>query len=118
MMVNFLRKPATAAEPPPANRRARGTRAREISIGVVTVLFTGAAAEGILHTLPKLRPLPRTYIGEHSNTTGRSNLIADPVIGWRLKPSQSFGSTVHYRSNAAGFRSDREFAPPSRDRHR
>ena len=107
-----------AAEPPPTNCRAKGTRAKEISIGVVAVLFTGAAAEGILHIFPKLQPLPRTYIGEHSNRTGRSNLIADPVIGWRLKPSQSLGSAVHYRSNSAGFRSDREFAPPSRDRHR
>lgn len=86
-------------------------RALVVPAAVVIVFIT--AAEAALHFVPKLRPLPRTYVGEHSSPGRRGALVADPVIGWRYDASRVFGRPIQYRTNSSGFRSEREFIAPS-----
>ena len=68
---------------------------------VLTVLLT----EGLLRLFPLFRPLPRTYVGEYENRP-HSNSVADPLIGWRLRPDLELGGV---KSNAQDFRSLRDF---------
>jgi hypothetical protein len=56
--------------------------AKEALLIPLVVLTCLAAAEVGLHRVEKLRPLPRTYVGEHTSKPNEV-MIADPVIGWR-----------------------------------
>jgi hypothetical protein len=69
--------------------------------------------EALLHLVPRFRPNPLTYPGEHANRSNR-HFIADAELGWKMRAhhvfawdSQEWQST--YRSNGDGFRSEREF---------
>lgn len=79
----------------------------------VSAIASIGLAESTLRFLPGFEPSPRTYVGEHANRPSR-NFVADEKTGWRMHPHNSFSWSIgetrnHYRSNAAGFRSDREF---------
>jgi hypothetical protein len=76
-----------------------------------------AAGEGGLRALGLARPDPFTYVGEHENRPSE-NFVPDPLTGWRMRPSHSFhweveGRPILYRSDAEGFRTASEGAPPS-----
>jgi hypothetical protein len=79
---------------------------RKITLLVASLGFTVLLAEGMLRLSPRLRPMPRTYVGEYQNHP-RSRLLADPILGWRLKPNLNFGGIYH--SNSQGFRSPFNF---------
>ncbi len=69
--------------------------------------------ETLLRLSPKLRPLPRTYVGEYDDRPNKT-FMADPFIGWKMWPNlyrradaKEFSNV--YFSNAQGFRSQYDF---------
>jgi len=93
----------TTADAATSSRRPSARSKLSLVFGsvVLTVLLT----EGLLRLSPFLRPLPRTYVGEYENRP-RRNWVADPLIGWKLRPHLELGGV---ESNAQGFRSPRDF---------
>lgn len=64
---------------------------------------------------PDYAPAQRAYVGERENRVS-PNFEPDPHTGWRMRPSRAFewthdGRATSYRSNARGFRAQREFVP-------
>ncbi len=81
-------------------------------LGKITLLaaslgFTVLLTDGMLRLLPRLRPIPQTYVGEYRNHP-RKTLTADSLLGWKLKPNQEWDGIG--RSNSQGFRSPFNFA--------
>lgn len=118
-------EPETVAPVPGSSSYSPGSRAaskrrsavvgdRRLSKNLLTLLVTMLvfvlAAEALLHAVPQLRPVPRTYIGEYPNKPRRAFII-DPLIGWRFKPFLLVDHPTHYRLNSLGFRSNVEFDP-------
>lgn len=79
---------------------------RKITLLVASLAVTVLLVERTLRLSPRLLPMPRTYVGEYQNRS-RKSLVADPVLGWKLKPNLDFGGIYH--SNAQGFRSPFNF---------
>ena len=84
-----------------------------------SILIFGSLLMGLLlvetipRVSPKLRPLPRTYVGEYANRSG-GMFIADPAIGWKMQPNTqqqvvTEDFRILYRANAQGFRSAHDF---------
>ncbi len=71
-----------------------------------SLVFVLVSAEGALRLFPLFRPLARTYVGDYQNRK-RAILIADPALGWKMKPKVQLGI---YRSNAQGFRAPFDFS--------
>jgi len=90
---------------------SNGLRNSLVTAGMIALFL--ASAEAVLHSMRKLRPLPRTYVGEYTNRR-RRDLVPDAVLGWRYHALGSFGTAIKYRSNSTGFRSNREFLDSSR----
>jgi hypothetical protein len=88
-----------------AERTTRFWRLKKLLLLVGGLLFTVCLAEGLLRLYPPLRPLPRTYVGDYENRPNR-NWVADPLIGWKLRPHLPLGGV---ETNAQGFRSPRDF---------
>ena len=71
-------------------------------------LISLALGELLLRFFPAFDPQPRIYVGDESDRPS-ANFVADPEIGWRMRPDHEFvvDTTeyhVAYRSNAQGFR--------------
>lgn len=67
---------------------------------------------------PDYVPARRAWVGQHENRES-VNFVADPLTGWRMRSDRSFewtfdGRVTRYRSNAQGFRAEREFDPTRR----
>ena len=87
---------------------------------VAGFLISLALGEVILHFFPAFDPQPRTYVGDESNRP-IANFVADPEIGWRMRPGHAFAVDtaeyhVAYRSNAQGFRDERKTDAPQASR--
>ena len=83
---------------------------------VAGFLISLAMGELILHFFPAFDPQPRTYVGDERDRPS-ANFVADPEIGWRMRPAHAFvvDTTeyhVAYRSNAQGFRDERKTDAP------
>ena len=89
-----------------------------------SILIFGSLLMGLLlvetipRVSPKLRPLPRTYVGEYANRSG-GMFIADPAIGWKMQPNTqqqvvTEDFRILYRANAQGFVRRTTLTPCSR----
>lgn len=89
---------------------------------VVSLMFSASCFEFALRLDPgfhRLLPVTHTYVGDFENRESR-NFLADPRIGWRMRPNIRFnwiieGRQLPYVANRQGFRSDFDFeAEPGR----
>ncbi len=97
---------------------ALGTKLLLLVSSLVLTLLAGETALALLGLYP---PVPRTYIGEHRNQH-RAHFVADPELGWRMRPGSSFewdvdGFRARYDADEGGFRTGSRGGPaPERPR--
>ena len=82
---------------------------KEFALLVFSVSVALMLAEALLRMFSPYKPFLDFTVGEVI-TRPRSNIITDPVIGWRMRPSHQFSApgpegSVTYRANRQGFRS-------------
>jgi len=95
-------------------------KARKVALSLAGTVLALGAGEGALRLLDLARLAPTTYVGEHENRPSE-NFVPDPRTGWRMRPSHAFeweveGTRILYRSDADGFRTASEGAPPEGER--
>ncbi len=101
----------------PSSRR-RSRLAKRVALTLGATLATLALAELLMGLVGSPEIRGPVYPGER--VPGESS-GEDPVIGWKLPPRETIVETkpdfsVTYRSNRQGFRSNRDFALPTRKR--
>src|SRR5262249_5296352 len=92
---------------------ALSRRSATLVLFACSLLVCMLLAETLPRLSRKLRPLPRTYIGEYPDRPSRT-FLPDSAIGWKMWPnvSRRVGTTAFshiYRANAQGFRSPYNF---------
>ena len=84
---------------------------RRCLLALLSFAAAALAAEGALRWTPlgeRAGSEPPIYPGERANRASRA-FVADPEVGWRMRPDVSFrweteGRAVEYRADADGFR--------------
>ncbi len=95
---------------------ALGAKLLLLVSSIVLTLLAGEAALALLGLYP---PLPRSYVGEHRDQH-RAHFVADPELGWRMRPGSSFvwdvdGFKARYLADREGFRTGSD-QPPAGER--
>jgi hypothetical protein len=81
---------------------------------VCTAVCSGllVGLEATLRWFPRYNPLPYYLVEEPGPVSPDSWMIADPVIGWRLRPGIRRGAAAAFATaNSAGFRGPSELSP-------
>ena len=104
--------------PPPSGARRVRLR-RRVALAAGAAALSLAAAELLLAAVDAFPPQPLTHVGEHADRE-RRNFVADPRIGWRMRPGASFvwrteGVDFPFRAGPDGFRVDERDDPPPPD---
>mgnify|MGYP002844546203 CR=1 FL=1 len=81
---------------------------------LTSIILTVFAIEAVMAGRDMYRPWQRYYVGERDNRAN-PNFVADPDIGWRMRPNHVFswrrGSRTVYRGDHHGFRTGKVKVP-------
>ncbi len=90
--------------------RRRRSLGRRVALAVGALVAELLLIEAALRLFGLMPPEPRAQAGEHAERE-RKNFVADPELGWRMRPGTSFrwrteGQEFPFLADARGFRID------------
>ena len=111
MRVGFAHRPFQFQEINPGYQQViESETLKKFLLLVGSLVFMLLFAEAALRFFPLLRSLPRTYVGDYDgHQVKRSWLVANPSVGWKVRPN--FLHPGVYHINAQGFRAPSDFDP-------
>jgi hypothetical protein len=91
--------------------------AKRLALAVGALIAELLLIEAALSGLSLMPPEPRAQVGEHADRE-RKNFVADPEIGWRMRPGASFrwrteGEEFPFLADSQGFRIDERPGVPA-----